>query len=68
MPKLITPEEREWRNQTLTDTFASWELDGLRMSEMDYKWARKYINGEVTLEEGRKNAIQHYLTLRDREK
>lgn len=39
------------RRETLTEAFASWALEGMYPDEQDLRYARAYIDGEMTLDE-----------------
>lgn len=51
--------ERE-RYETLTDTWASFALDGRLPTEEDRRLARAYVSGEMTLEQIRQQLLARY--------
>lgn len=47
----MTELNREERERTITETVASWSLEGMYPSERDKQLIRAYIDGEMTLTE-----------------
>lgn len=51
-PRIPSHEMSETeRRETLTDTFASFALDGMYPTPLDLSYAREYIAGRISLEQ-----------------